>query len=207
MHMFIIPFFSSWLYIVASYYDYTHNKELYSAKLKKCHVENLFWNVFVFQPLSLYCILYIRPPVDSFHSLSTEILYVMVQIVFGEVWFYTLHYILHSKHLYRFHKTHHENNEVIGIFALYAHPFDAIVTNIGSILLLHYIIHFSVFHIYFIGTIATINTITSSHTGTIRGFHQTHHIRFTCNYGMNYFMDRLFGTNGRTVNQATVDDG
>ena len=194
MHMFIIPFFSSWLYIVASYYDYTQNKEQYSAKLQQKHIEKLFWNVFVFQPLSLGVILYIRPPVDTYHSLSAEILYVLIQIGFGEVWFYTIHYIIHTKYLYRFHKTHHENNEVIGIFALYAHPFDAIVTNIGSIILLHYIIHFSVFHVYFIGTIAIVNTVISSHTGTKVGFHQLHHKRFTCNYGMNYFMDKLFGT-------------
>ena len=194
MHMFIIPFFSSWLYIVASYYDYTQNKEQYSAKIQQKHIENLFWNVFVFQPLSLGFLLYIRPPVDTYHSLSAEILYVLIQIGFGEVWFYTIHYIIHTKYLYRFHKTHHENNEVIGIFALYAHPFDAIVTNIGSIILLHYIFHFSLFHVYFIGTIATINTIISSHTGTKVRFHQLHHKRFTCNYGMNYFMDKLFGT-------------
>lgn len=194
MHIFIVPFYSSWLYIIASYYDYTRNKELYSTKLQQKHIENLFWNVFVFQPLSLGFLLYIRPPVEPYHSISTEILYIIVQIAFGEVWFYTIHYVIHTKYLYRFHKTHHENNEVIGIFALYAHPLDAVVTNLGSILLLHYFIHFSIFHIYFIGTIATINTIISSHTGTISGFHQMHHRRFTCNYGMNYFMDRLFGT-------------
>lgn len=194
MHMFIVPFYSSWLYIIASYYDYTRNKELYSTKLQQKHIENLFWNVFVFQPLSLGFLLYIRPPVDTYHSISTEILYIIVQIAFGEVWFYTIHYIIHTKYLYRFHKIHNGNNEVIGIFALYAHPLDAVLTNLGSIFLLHYFIHLSVFHIYFIGTIATINTIISSHTGTISGFHQTHHRRFTCNYGMNYFMDRLFGT-------------
>lgn len=194
MHMFIVPFYSSWLYVVASYYDYTRNKELYSAKLKQHHIENIFWNVFVFQPFSLGVLLYIQPPVDTYHSFFAEICYIIIQIAFGEVWFYTFHYIFHSKYLYPIHKTHHENNEVIGIFALYAHPFDAILTNIGSLILLHYFIHFSVFHIYVIGTIATINTIISSHTGTLNGFHQEHHRRFTCNYGMNYFMDRLFGT-------------
>jgi len=29
MRMFIVPFYSSWLYIVASYYDYTKSKYLY----------------------------------------------------------------------------------------------------------------------------------------------------------------------------------
>jgi sterol desaturase/sphingolipid hydroxylase (fatty acid hydroxylase superfamily) len=194
MHLFIVPFYSSWLYIIASYYDYTKNKELYAAKLKIHHIENLFLNVFIFQPLSLWYILYLVPPIDNYHSILSESLYILSQIVFGEVWFYTIHYIIHSKHLYKYHKIHHENSEVIGIFALYAHPLDAIITNFGSIFLLHYFIRFSVFHIYLIGTIATINTIVSSHTGTRDGFHQNHHRMFNCNYGMNYFMDRLFGT-------------
>lgn len=194
MHMCIVPLFSSWLYVVASYYDYTQNKELYVNKIKRHHVENLFWNVFVFQPLSLGSVLYMLPPVDNYHSVLAEVLYIFSQIVFGEVWFYTIHYIIHSKYLYKYHKTHHENNEVIGIFALYAHPLDAIITNFGSIFLLHYFIRFSVFHIYLIGTVATVNTIVSSHTGRTCGFHQNHHRMFRCNYGMNYFMDRLFGT-------------
>lgn len=194
MHMFIVPFFSSWLYVVASYYDYTQNKDLYVNKIKRHHVENLFWNVFVFQPFSLGYFLYMLPPVDNYHSIFAEILYIISQIVVGEIWFYTIHYIIHSKYLYKYHKTHHENSEVIGMFALYAHPLDAIITNFGSIFLLHYFIRFSVFHIYLIGTVATINTIVSSHTGRTCGFHQTHHRMFHYNYGMNYFMDRLFGT-------------
>jgi len=149
MHLFIVPFYSSWLYIIASYYDYTKNKELYAAKLKIHHIENLFLNVFIFQPLSLWYILYLVPPIDNYHSILSESLYILSQIIFGEVWFYTIHYIIHSKHLYKYHKTHHENSEVIGIFALYAHPLDAIITNFGSIFLLHYFIRFSVFSYLF----------------------------------------------------------
>jgi sterol desaturase/sphingolipid hydroxylase (fatty acid hydroxylase superfamily) len=193
-HFCIIPFYSSWLYICSSYYDYTRNKELYSTKLRGHHIENLFWNVFVFHPLSLGSVLYLQPAPVMIYDVYIELLHIITQIGFGEIWFYTFHYLLHTKYLYRFHKTHHENNEVIGIFALYAHPIDAVGLNLGSMLLLHYFIGCSVFHLYFIGTLATVNTIISAHTGTHSGFHQAHHRRFTCNYGMNYFMDRIFGT-------------
>ena len=193
-YTFIIPLYSSWLYICASYYDYTRNTELYHTKLREHHIKNLFWNVFVFQPLSLGAIVTIQPIVVDFESVWKELSYIILQIGFGEVWFYTIHYLFHTKHLYRFHKTHHENSEVIGMFALYAHPVDAIVLNLGSMILLHYFIPFSVFHVFFIGSIATINTIITSHTGTSAGFHQEHHRRFHYNYGMNYFMDRLFRT-------------
>ena len=196
VHTFIIPFYSSWLYICASYYDYTRNKELYTNKLRTHHIENLFWNVFVFQPFGLGLVLFVQPPVTNVQdSVWIELMHIILQIGVGEIWFYTIHYLLHTKYLYRFHKTHHENNEVIGIFALYAHPIDAIVLNIGSMFLLHYFFRFSVFHLYFIGTLATINTVVSSHTGVCCDhFHQQHHRRFTCNYGMDFFMDRIFKT-------------
>jgi sterol desaturase/sphingolipid hydroxylase (fatty acid hydroxylase superfamily) len=193
-HLFIVPFYSAWLYMVTSYYDYTRNKELYASKITQYHIENVFWNVFIYQPFMLWTVLLIQPPSLNYDTIFNEILHMVLQIGFGEIWFYTVHYLFHTKYLYKYHKTHHENTEVIGIFALYAHPIDAIILNFGSILLLHYFIRFSVFHIYMIGTIATINTIVNSHTNKNDGFHQEHHRRFTCNYGMNYFMDKLFRT-------------
>ena len=149
-HLFIVPFYSAWLYMVTSYYDYTRNKELYASKITHYHIENVFWNVFIYQPFMLWTVLLIQPPLN-YDTIFNEILHMVLQIGFGEIWFYTVHYLFHTKYLYKYHKTHHENTEVIGIFALYAHPIDAIILNFGSILLLHYFIRFSVFHIYMIG--------------------------------------------------------
>jgi sterol desaturase/sphingolipid hydroxylase (fatty acid hydroxylase superfamily) len=194
IHNIIIPFYSSWLYVCASYYDYSQNKELYGKLVRREHLQTLFWNVFIIQPFSLYFIITFQPPTVFVDTFWNEISYMCYNLIFGEFWFYTIHYLFHTKYFYKYHKTHHENNEVVGIFALYAHPIDAVLLNIGSIFLLHYLVVFSCFHIYLIGTVATINTIIQSHTGRKNGFHQQHHRCFTCNYGMDYFMDTLFST-------------
>jgi methylsterol monooxygenase len=62
-----------------------------------------------------------------------EAFHIFLNVIFGEIWFYTLHRIMHSKHFYKYHKMHHEMKETLGLFALYAHPFDAIIVNLGSI--------------------------------------------------------------------------
>lgn len=194
LHNIIIPFYSSWLYICASYYDYSQHKELYTALVRPHHLHTLFWNVLIFQPFSLYFVLTIQPPTMFIDTIWNEISYILYNVVFGEVWFYTIHYMFHTKYFYKYHKTHHENNEVVGIFALYAHPIDAVLLNLGSIFILHFLVCFSWFHVYIIGTMATINTIVQSHTGRKNGFHQEHHRDFTYNYGMDYFMDYIFCT-------------
>ena len=94
IHNIIIPFYSSWLYVCASYYDYSQNKELYGRLVRLEHLQTLFWNVFVFQPFSLYFILAIQPPTVVIDTFWNEILYVLYNIIFGEIWFYTIHYVL-----------------------------------------------------------------------------------------------------------------
>jgi hypothetical protein len=82
----------------------------------------------------------------------------------------------------------------VGVLALYAHPVDAIIVNLGSMMALHLWLRFSFFQIFLVGTIATTNTILTSHTATKGGHHLLHHRLQTCNYGVGLFMDRLFGT-------------
>jgi methylsterol monooxygenase len=135
-----------------------------------------------------------QPPVVWMGSFWTEVEYVLYHFCAGEVWFYIVHRILHTPRFYKYHKTHHENSETVGAMALYAHPFETIVLNLGSFVALHYVVVFSVFHVYLIVTLAIINTIAHSHTGRLHGFHQEHHRRVTCNFGFDYFMDRLCAT-------------
>lgn len=199
MHNLIIPFYAAWLYIVASYYDYIKNKGLYHRHNFINKIDNLFWNVFFFLPVSLFTIFTIRPLTTLYYNPFIEIFHIALNITFGEIWFYSFHYLLHTRLFYFLHKKHHENIDTVGIFALYAHPFDSIVVNLGSIYFLHYMIGFSIFQVYLIGTVATINTIVNSHSGRKDNFHQMHHKKFTVNYGLDLFMDKLFNTQNRNV--------
>lgn len=191
MHNIIIPFYSSWLYVISSYYDFKCNEELYNQNMLN-KIDNLFWNIFIFLPLSLFLVLSTQPLEIFINEIYIELLHITLNIIFGEIWFYCFHRLLHNKYLYKFHKKHHELVKPIGIYALYAHPVDAIIVNMGSIYLLHYIFRFSIFQVYLVGSIATMNTIINSHSGRKYEFHQKHHEKFNCNFGLNLFMDRIF---------------
>jgi sterol desaturase/sphingolipid hydroxylase (fatty acid hydroxylase superfamily) len=194
-HNIIIPFYMSWLYIVSSYYDYLKNIDAYKKIDFSNKIHIIFKNVFIYMPISLYIILTICPIQHTFHSIYHELFHIFLNIVFGEIWFYTLHRMLHTKYLYKYHKTHHEIKDTVGLFALYAHPFDAIIVNMGSIYILHLLLRFSSVQIYLVGTYATINTIVHSHSSIHKNLsHQIHHLKFNVNYGLDLFMDKLFHT-------------
>lgn len=194
-HNIIIPFYASWLYVISSYHDFTKNKDAYKNVDFINKVDNIFINVFIYLPLSLYITLTIQPIECNFHSIYYESFHIFLNIIFGEIWFYTLHRIMHLKYCYKYHKMHHEMKETLGLFALYAHPFDAIVVNMGSIYVLHLLLQFSAFQVYLVGTYATINTVINSHSSIARKqSHQIHHLKFNVNYGLDLFMDKIFHT-------------
>jgi sterol desaturase/sphingolipid hydroxylase (fatty acid hydroxylase superfamily) len=191
----LLPFYASWLYCVASYYDYAMNPILYRnypALFEK--IDTLFVNVFFWLPGSLCLTLTLQPVDVLMYSPLTELGHGLLNILAGDLWFYTLHRLCHHPLLYFLHRQHHEVIHPIGVLALYSHPFDAIIINVGSILLLHLLIQFSFFQVFLIGSVATISTIVNSHTGRAHYEHQTHHIYRNCNYGVGLFMDRLFFT-------------
>lgn len=190
MHNIIIPFYAAWLYMVSSYYDYSKNKHEIKNIDKGYNIDVLFTNVFIYLPLSLFLTLTVQPIEQNYYSFARETFHIFLNVVFGEIWFYTLHRLMHTKYLYKYHKTHHEVKETIGILALYAHPFDAIIVNMGSIYVLHLLLQFSAFQVYLVGTCATVNTIINSHSSKRQNlFHQIHHLKFNVNFGLDLFMD------------------
>ncbi len=204
-HNIIIPFYASWLYVMSSYYDFSKNKDAYkNVDFSSNKVDNIFTNVFIYLPLSLYITLTIQPIEYNFYSMYFEVFHIFLNIVFGEIWFYTLHRIMHSKRFYKYHKMHHEMKETLGLFALYAHPFDAIVVNMGSIYVLHLLLQFSAFQVYLVGTYATINTVINSHSSIAhKQSHQIHHLKFNVNYGLDLFMDKIFHTGDNSNSNVT----
>jgi len=192
----IIPFYASWLYCVTSYYDYRRNPDLYKNypnlfdKIDTLAINVLFW-----LPLSLWFTLTLQPVQVLMDSPLVELGHTALNIVAGDLWFYSLHRLLHHPLFYWLHKQHHEVIHPVGVLSLYAHPFDAIIVNMGSMLFLHLWIQFSFFQMFLIGTVATVSTIINSHTGRGQYGHQIHHLYRNCNYGLGVFMDRLFLTN------------
>ena len=196
MYNVLFPFYAVWLYSACSYYDFTKNKESYAKQVDLAKVETIFYNVYGWLPASMGAVLTLKPITADHHSPGLELLHLLMNIAFGEIWFYSLHRMLHTKLLYnKFHKKHHELTSTVGLLALYAHPFDAIVVNLGSIYALHAIFGFSALQLFVVGSYATMNTVLHSHSSTASNSpHQLHHLRFNVNYGLNLFMDKWLKT-------------
>jgi sterol desaturase/sphingolipid hydroxylase (fatty acid hydroxylase superfamily) len=192
----VLPLYGSWLYCVVSYYDYRMNTSLYIQYpdlLSK--LDTVAMNIFVWWPVSVFTVTTLQPVSVYFNSLPVEVFHIVTNLIVGDIWFYTLHRLCHHPWLYFLHRQHHEVIHPVGVLALYSHPFDAIVINMGSLFLLHLLLHFSYFQIMMIGTIAMVSTIINSHTGRRVYGHQIHHKYRNCNYGVGIFMDRLLLTN------------
>ena len=194
MHWF--PFYTTWLYWSCSFLDYTLSPNDYHNfpnLIQK--IPLVFLNTFFFLPLASTIVLWISPPTVAIQSTLRELSMLALNVVFGEIWFYCLHRTLHRPSLFFLHQHHHQVKEPIGVLALYAHPFDAIVVNIGSLFVVHLLFCCSTLQLFTVGTVATLNTILYSHSSRITSLHHIHHRVRTHNFGVSLFMDRLFGTN------------
>ncbi len=197
MFNYIIALYGPFIYTIFSYISFLKNKNDYIDFFNKKDIQyvlnNIILNVYFFLPLSLFIILTIQPITLIYKSLLEEIIMIIIEITIGELWFYILHRLIHTNKLFFLHEKHHEVINPIGITALYAHPFDAIFVNIGSILLIHLIYKNSLIHNLLVGTWAIWNTIMNAHKNN--SFHAYHHKTFKYNYGLNLFMDYIFNTN------------
>jgi len=121
-----------------------------------------------------------------------------------EIWFYITHVIAHHKSIYAyFHKMHHRYTSPVAINALYAHPIDFGITSVFSIVLGCMLIpvHMYTFIVYLF-VVITVNTFSHSGYSLYFGkiellsarYHDDHHRLFNKNYGVGYFMDKIFGT-------------
>lgn len=131
-----------------------------------------------------------------------ELPYLILYILAVEVYFFFTHYTFHSKKLYPIHKQHHYFIHPVALAGSYAEPIEYMLVNncsifIGPLLFPSHVITYLIF-LY----LAILSNILS-HSGwdfypKLRifspKFHDTHHLKFNCNYSVFGLMDYLCGT-------------
>ena len=99
---------------------------------------------------------------------------------------------MHTPILYKWsHKLHHLYKEPVGMESLYLHWFDLYV---GNIIPIYLPIVNTNLNTHIIWTMIIITSTILSHTEILDTFHNEHHRLFNCNFGISFYMDKIFDT-------------
>jgi len=126
-------------------------------------------------------------------------------ILMNEVFFFYSHWAMHSSLLYkRFHKQHHEFTSPVALVAIYCHPLEFLVCDLFPLSAAFYPCRCHAFFAVQWAFGAVIGTQVH-HSGfrmpwTVSyddqpDYHDFHHQKFKCNYGLLGILDHLHGTN------------
>lgn len=120
--------------------------------------------------------------------------------VIEEIGFYYTHRLVHWGPLYKWiHKQHHEWTAPIALIAFYAHPIEYVVSNsvpvmTGPIVLKSHILTAWIW--YALAVMTTAIHHSGYHLPWLPSpqFHDFHHLKFNCNYGLLGILDWFHGT-------------
>jgi sterol desaturase/sphingolipid hydroxylase (fatty acid hydroxylase superfamily) len=202
MFNYLYPIYFPFIYSTASYIDYFLNKpdyHNYKDLFKKLDI--LFLNIYILIPITFISLFYFQPIINIYDNFYREIYLLLINIIFGDIWFYSLHRLFHNKILYKYiHKLHHSDKNPIGILSFHSHPIECIVVNMGSIYIIHYVFVCSTIQYFIVWTTIVFNSILSSHSRSYKNKkHHIHHKLLNYNFGVDIFMDRLFKTDRSTI--------
>lgn len=165
----------------------------------------LAWNQLFFSPLlmaGVWVALWLRGwvPQAALPSPGRLLLEVAGLSAFSLVCFYASHRALHHPWwMKRVHRVHHEYRTSSALASEYAHPFEFVVANFGTLAVGVVLLAPSLPALYLF-TVLSLHTVVAHHSGyALPGLpwsvpHDWHHYRFTESFGTIGLLDRLFGT-------------
>lgn len=123
--------------------------------------------------------------------------YFIAWIVLTDVFFYSVHYMLHTRQMYWLHAKHHSFRYTHAVGAVYSSVFEFLVGNLTAGGLPIYILSIPQDYVKIIIVIASVFTSAISHSGfrIVSKGHLTHHLKYKVNFGLT-FIDRVVGTKG-----------
>ena len=175
------------------------NKELNETYNKV--IPTVLLNVYVLSIPAIYIFdkLLKNPDYHLLKKLPIPAKYIALPIMV-DIMFYSIHRLLHNKYLFYFHKRHHELINPIGIGSFYMSPVEfycAIIIPIFTPLILLGANNINT-HLWLTFTVYNGICVSHSNTKNLSEFHDYHHnsknTGFRYNFGIDIFMDRLFGT-------------
>ena len=163
-------------------------------------IPNVFFNVFLlsFPAIYYFDLLLQNPNYHLLGNLPTIAKYIAMPLLV-DIMFYINHRLLHSKHLFYFHKRHHELVNPVGIGSFYMSPVEFIGALVIPIYLPLVLLGANSINTHLWLTFTVFNGICVAHSNTknLSEFHDYHHNAkgyFKYNFGIDIFMDRLLGT-------------
>ena len=121
--------------------------------------------------------------------------YFFAWLVLTDVFFYSVHYMLHRPKMYWLHAKHHSFRYTHAVGAIYSSVFEFLVGNLTAGGLPIYILSIPQDYAKIIIVIASVFTSAISHSGfrIVNKGHLTHHLKYKVNFGLA-FSDRVVGT-------------
>jgi methylsterol monooxygenase len=137
---------------------------------------------------------------EQLPSLVTLLRDLAICIVTQEIGFYYSHRLVHWGPLYKsIHKKHHEWTAPIGLISVYSHPLEYVISNIvpviaGPMITQAHTLTSSLWVV--IATFVTVVHHSGYHLPWLPSseFHDFHHLKVNCNYGILGILDWLHGT-------------
>ena len=138
--------------------------------------------------------------VSTWPSFVEFIFHFLLIVLVEEIGFYYTHRLAHHPRLYKhIHKKHHQYTAPIAISAVYCHPLEHLICNVGPIHLgpVLFGAHLSTCCAWYVA--ATLSTL-NSHSGYHLPFfpspepHDFHHLKFNNNFGVLGLLDWIHGT-------------
>jgi sterol desaturase/sphingolipid hydroxylase (fatty acid hydroxylase superfamily) len=117
-----------------------------------------------------------------------SIINLILLFLFQDVYFYTVHYIMH-KYFYSYHQLHHEYFGAV--YAWMGHPLEHVILNIGSFGI-PFLLFPNPYYVYLLLICQQIYTSINGHTDDSP--HHRHHRNPTKRYGSIYIVDTLMDT-------------